>query len=87
VRYRHRQDWIPGAGTGISALPPDLWRPGKVENDRIVVRVPAGLAPGRYAVLMGVGSFPNMPNHTLADYFTDRDLYSGVPVDTVTIAE
>lgn len=87
VRYRHRQDWIPGAGTGISALPPDLWRPGMVENDRIVVRVPIGLAPGRYAVSVGVGSFPNMPNHTLADYFTDRDLYSGVPVDTVTILE
>ncbi len=87
VRYRHRVDWIPGAGTGASALPSDRWRPGMVEDDRIVVQVPAGLAPGRYAVSVGVGTFPNMPNHTLADYFTDRDLYSGVPVDTVTVVE
>ena len=87
VRYRHRMDWIPGAGTGIPALPADRWRPGIVENDRVVTPVPAGLAIGRYAVSVGVGSFPNMPNHTLADYFTDRDLYSGVRVDTVTVVQ
>ena len=87
VRYRYRVNWIPGASAGASARPPDLWRPGAVEHDRIALRVPANLAPGRYAVSVGVGSFPFMPNHSLADYFMDRDLYSGVPVDTITVVQ
>lgn len=85
VLYRCRVDWIPGAGLGASALPPDRWRPGEVVKDRVLLEIPMRLAPGRYAVSVGVSRFAAMPNYTLADYFTDNDYYSGAPVDTITV--
>ena len=60
VRYRHRVDWIPGAGTGASALPPDRWRPGS-GGERPRRRAGAGWTRPR--TLCGLGGRRELSEH------------------------
>jgi hypothetical protein len=55
-------------------------------RERVLLRLPPSLAPGRYRVTVQLNRLPFMPNHTLGDYLNNRDLYSGPVVDTVEVA-
>ncbi len=79
--YRTRVDWTPAAGI----LPPERWPPEKVLGDTLRVVPPCGLAPGTYTVSVALNRFPHMPNLGVRDYLDNRDLYSGVVVDTLRV--
>ncbi len=81
TRYRARTDWIPSGGR----LAFDRWTPGRAITDTVRIRPPCALAPGRYAVTVTVNRIPHMPNYRLRDYLSNRDLYAGPAVDTVTV--
>ena len=78
---RARLDWIP---TG-NRLPPDHWRAGEAVADTVTLRLSPRLAPGRYALTVAVNRLAHMPNHRLRDYLNDDDLFSGPPLDTLTV--
>jgi len=81
VRYRFREDHLPGDGDfGV-----DLWRPEQVVLDSVEIRVPANVAPGDYEVQVRMLRQPHYPNYRLQDYFFDHDYYTGLPVGTLHV--
>ena len=81
-RYRFRADHLPVNG----AYGPDLWRPDEWIADSARVAVPADAAPGDYEVQVRMLREAHYPNYRLADFFFDRDYYSGIRVGTLRIA-
>ena len=81
-RYRFRIDHLPVNG----AYGPDLWRADERVADSVTVAVPADVAPGDYEVQVRIRREPHYANFRLADFFFDRDYYSGVPVGTLRVA-
>jgi hypothetical protein len=80
-RYRFREDHLPvGGDYGV-----DQWRADQVVRDSTVVHVPFDVAAGDYQVQVAMLRQPHYPNYRLADYFFDRDYYSGVPVGTLLV--
>ena len=81
VRYRFREDHLPGDGDfGV-----DLWRPEQVVLDSVQIHVPADVAPGDYEVQVRMLRQPHYPNYRLQDYFLDHDYYTGLPVGTLHV--
>jgi hypothetical protein len=80
-RYRFRADHLPAGG----AYGLDLWRVGERITDAATVEVPRDAAPGDYQVQVRVLVQPHYPNYRLADFFFDRDYYSGRAVDTLRV--
>ena len=61
---------------------------GQIGNfaDSARVAVPADAAPGDYEVQVRMLREAHYPNYRLADFFFDRDYYSGIRVGTLRIA-
>ena len=80
-RYRFRTDHLPASG----AYGVDLWRPDQVVRDSFRMEVPRDAAPGYYRVEIRMNRSPHYPNLRLADYFFERDYYSGVPMGFIEV--
>lgn len=80
-RYRFRADHLPVDG----AYGVDLWRPDEVVRDSFAFVVPPDVAPGAYRVEIALYRQPHYANYRLADYFFDRDYYSGLRAGTLEV--
>jgi hypothetical protein len=80
-RFRFRVDHLPAGGEyGV-----DQWRPDEVVRDSFPVPVPAWVAPGDYQVRVRMVHQPIYPIYRLSDFFSDEDVYSGLPVATLAL--
>jgi len=80
-RYRFRIDHLPANGDyGV-----DRWRADETVRDTFGFRVPGDVASGDYRAQVVMLRQPHYPNYRLADYFFDRDYYSGVPVGVLHV--
>jgi len=66
-------------------LSPDAWPGGKLVLDETSVRVPPTAAPGEYRVTVKLLTLQHQPTYRLKDFFSDDDVYSGIPIARVTI--
>ncbi|MFN8587796.1 MAG: hypothetical protein U0704_08315 [Candidatus Eisenbacteria bacterium] len=79
--YRFRLDHLPVNG----AYGPDLWRADEIVTERVMLRLPARLAPGDWRVEARILRQPHYPNYTFSDIFYFRDYYSGPTVGTLRV--
>lgn len=79
--FRFRLDHLPVNGE----YGPDLWRPDEVVRERVVLNLPASLAPGDWRVEVRMLRQPHYPNYRLADIFHFRDYYSGPVVSRLRV--
>jgi hypothetical protein len=80
-RYRFRVDHLPVHG----AYGPDLWRADEAIADSVRVAVPGDVAPGDYEVQVKMLREPHYPNFRFADFFLDRDYYTGPAVGRLRV--
>lgn len=79
--YRFRWDHVPLNG----AYGVDLWQPGEVVSERVVLAVPRQAVAGDWHVEVRMLRQPHYPNYRLSDIFFFRDYYSGVAVGTLRV--
>ena len=66
-------------------FPPDEWPPGGIVDERVLFRVPADIAPGRYAVSLRLAEKTQFFNYRIGDLLRNDDCFSGPPLDSLTI--
>ena len=79
--YQTRAQTVPGGGS----VPPTLWPAHATVTQTLALPVPRNMRPGAYRVEVTLVHLPAIPNFTLGDLLLNRDLFSGVPVDTVAV--
>jgi hypothetical protein len=66
-------------------LSPDSWPGGKLVLDDTTIRVPPSAAPGDYRVTVKLLVMQHQPTYHFSDFFSDKDVYSGLAIAHVTI--
>jgi hypothetical protein len=64
---------------------PEDWRSGRDYLQKIMVPLPASMAPGEYAVKLSWRRAPLIPNRYPSDYLNNRDSYEGKIVAVIDI--
>lgn len=79
--YRFRRDFQPFNGI----FPPDTWETMHEMRERVTVRIPENVSPGRYAVSLKITIKSQYPNYTWSEIVTDTDMYSGTVMNHIVI--
>ncbi len=66
---------------------PDMWNAGEKERQKILVRIPRGMAEGDYEVRISTKRRAYLPDRWLKDYFLNEDSYAGYIAGKVTIRD